>query len=229
MNQVSIGSDNGLSPIPPQAIIWTDAGLLSIRPLETVFSEILTKNTKLFIHENASVNVVREEAAILSRGRWDECDDTYMERKRFSCLIFIDEVNCIDCIMSSSIQPGHRNSEILTFMLKPWRGNAFYITDHLLRGVHPLPMDCPYKWLVMQSFGVFCDVSLNKSLNKQLSCRCCEWEKKFITCFSTGASVATVLSQRPCISNCLWISNYNMFFCDICSHPCPDFNGGLAM
>ena len=63
MNQVSIGSDNGLSPIQRQAIIWTNAGLLSIGHLGTIFSEIL-------IHEHASENVVCEMAAILSRGRW---------------------------------------------------------------------------------------------------------------------------------------------------------------
>ena len=36
-----IGSDNGLSPDRRQAIIWTNAGLLLIRPLGTNFSEIL--------------------------------------------------------------------------------------------------------------------------------------------------------------------------------------------
>ena len=36
-----IGSDNGLSPDRCQAIIWTNARLLSIGPLETNFSEIL--------------------------------------------------------------------------------------------------------------------------------------------------------------------------------------------
>ena len=41
VNVVSIGSDNGLSLIRHQAIIQTNAGLLSIRPLETNFSEIL--------------------------------------------------------------------------------------------------------------------------------------------------------------------------------------------
>ena len=40
MNRVSIGSDNGLSPIRRQAITWTNAGLLSIEPLGTNFSEI---------------------------------------------------------------------------------------------------------------------------------------------------------------------------------------------
>ena len=36
-----IGSDNGLSPWRRQAIIWTNAGILLIRPLGTNFSEIL--------------------------------------------------------------------------------------------------------------------------------------------------------------------------------------------
>ena len=36
-----IGSDNGLSPVRRQAIIWTNAGLLLIGPLGTDFSEIL--------------------------------------------------------------------------------------------------------------------------------------------------------------------------------------------
>ena len=43
VNQVSMGSGNGLSPIGRQAIIWTSAGLLSIGPLVTNFSEILIK------------------------------------------------------------------------------------------------------------------------------------------------------------------------------------------
>ena len=36
---IIIGSDNGLSPDRRQAIIWTNAGLLSIEPLWTYFSE----------------------------------------------------------------------------------------------------------------------------------------------------------------------------------------------
>ena len=62
INQVNIGSDNALSPIRRQAIIWTDAGLLSIGPLRTNF-------TKLFIHENAFENIVCGMAAILSKER----------------------------------------------------------------------------------------------------------------------------------------------------------------
>ena len=43
VNRVSIDSDNGLSPIRRQAIIWTNAELLSIDPLGTNFNEILIK------------------------------------------------------------------------------------------------------------------------------------------------------------------------------------------
>ena len=41
LNWVIIGSDNGLSPVRRQAIIWTKAGILLIWPLGTNFSEIL--------------------------------------------------------------------------------------------------------------------------------------------------------------------------------------------
>ena len=51
-----------------QAIIWTSDGLLSIGTLGTNFREIFNQTTKLFIHENASENIVCEKTAILSRG-----------------------------------------------------------------------------------------------------------------------------------------------------------------
>ena len=40
---VSIGSDNGLSPVRLQAITWTNAGLLLIEPLQAYFIEIWIK------------------------------------------------------------------------------------------------------------------------------------------------------------------------------------------
>ena len=43
MNYVSIGSDNGLSPVRRQAIIWANGGLLSSGPLGIIVSEILIK------------------------------------------------------------------------------------------------------------------------------------------------------------------------------------------
>ena len=69
-NQVSIGSSNGLLPIRRQAIVWTNAGLLSIWPFGTNFSEFFYQYTNLFIHENAYENIVCKMASILSTGRW---------------------------------------------------------------------------------------------------------------------------------------------------------------
>ena len=62
-----IASDNGLSPGRRQAIIWNNAGILSIGPLGTNFSEILVEINTFFIQENAFENVVWKMAAILSR------------------------------------------------------------------------------------------------------------------------------------------------------------------
>ena len=42
-NLTIIGPDNGLSPGRRQAIIWTNAGILLIKPLGTSFSETLIK------------------------------------------------------------------------------------------------------------------------------------------------------------------------------------------
>ena len=38
-----IASDNGLSPVRRQAIIWTNAAILSIKPWGTYFSDMLSK------------------------------------------------------------------------------------------------------------------------------------------------------------------------------------------
>ena len=50
VSRVSIGSDNGLSPIRRQAIIWTNTELLSIVQLGTNFSEILIKKSFTKMH-----------------------------------------------------------------------------------------------------------------------------------------------------------------------------------
>ena len=63
MHQVSIGSDNGLSTIPRQAIIQTNAGFCQLDPLEQ--NSVKFKSN---IHENASENIVCKISAILSRG-----------------------------------------------------------------------------------------------------------------------------------------------------------------
>ena len=57
MNCVSISSDDGLSPVRPQAITRTNADLLSIGPLGTNFGEIGIKMQKLLMIKMASENV----------------------------------------------------------------------------------------------------------------------------------------------------------------------------
>ena len=66
----TIGSCNGLWPGRRQAIIWTNAGILLIGPLEPNFSEIFLKTSYNFIQGNAIENVVCEIAPILSRLQW---------------------------------------------------------------------------------------------------------------------------------------------------------------
>ena len=41
--RAAVGSDNGLSPVRSQAIISINAGMLSIRTLETNYSEICSE------------------------------------------------------------------------------------------------------------------------------------------------------------------------------------------
>ena len=68
VNRTGIGSENGLSPIRRQAIIWTNAVFLS--RLRNKVQWNLNQNSNIFIHENAFENIVCEIAVILSRGRW---------------------------------------------------------------------------------------------------------------------------------------------------------------
>ena len=59
-----IGSDNGLSPDRHQAIIWTNAVILSIRPLGTKLSEIL-----IAIH----IFSFKKMHLKMSSGKWRPC------------------------------------------------------------------------------------------------------------------------------------------------------------
>ena len=69
----------------PSHYLKTNAGLLSIGPSGTNSSEIRIEiqNFLVFIHENASENIVCEMSAILSRGRWVD---------RFTCYMYWDHV-----------------------------------------------------------------------------------------------------------------------------------------
>ena len=62
-----IGSDNGLSPGLRQAIIWTNDGILLIRPLGKKLQWNFNRNPNIFIKKNAFEIVICEMAAIHSR------------------------------------------------------------------------------------------------------------------------------------------------------------------
>ena len=79
MNRVNIGSNNGVSPIRHQAIIWTNAVLFQFDPSEQTSVKSSAKY-KIFIHENPSQNIVYEKAAILSKE--DELSHGYPSRQK---------------------------------------------------------------------------------------------------------------------------------------------------
>ena len=66
----SIDSDNGLSPGRRQVIIWTNAGLLSIGPLETNFREIRIKIQK-FSFIKMHLNVSSAKRRPFCKGGYD--------------------------------------------------------------------------------------------------------------------------------------------------------------
>ena len=77
-NLTIIASDNGLSPGRSQAIIWTNAGILLIRPLRTNFNEILIgSQTFSFVCEMACTlsrpQCVKAEDILIRDNRW--CDE----------------------------------------------------------------------------------------------------------------------------------------------------------
>ena len=64
------GSGNGLSPVRRRAITWTNASLLSIRPLGTYFSEIRIGILKFLLKKMHLKLSSAKMPAILSRERW---------------------------------------------------------------------------------------------------------------------------------------------------------------
>ena len=70
-----IGSDNGLSPGRRQAIIWTNAGILVIRPLGTNFSEILI-GIQTFLGLSGSVIVPHQQDVycVCLLGNWEQVE-----------------------------------------------------------------------------------------------------------------------------------------------------------
>ena len=56
------------------------------------------------------------------------------------------------------------------YMMQPWCGNAFHITD-ISQGIQPVTVISLYKKPVIQGFNDFWHVWLNKMWNKKSNCR----------------------------------------------------------
>ena len=67
VNWVSIVSDNGLSTVRPQAIIWNNAGMLLVQPPKNKLQWNPDHNSHIFIEENACEYTVWKKATILCR------------------------------------------------------------------------------------------------------------------------------------------------------------------
>ena len=70
VNWASIGSANGLLPVQHQAITWTNAGLLSIWPQGTNFSEIAITIKNFSFTKYMCETDFCAMTVILSRSRW---------------------------------------------------------------------------------------------------------------------------------------------------------------
>ena len=89
---IIIGLDNGLSPGRRQALIWTNAGILLIRPLGTNFSEILIRIHTMSFKKMHSKMSVCEMASILSRPQCVKPDDLIMLETPKNSSIFCCEI-----------------------------------------------------------------------------------------------------------------------------------------
>ena len=152
MNRVSIGSDNGLSPVRRQAITWTNAHLLLIGYLRTNFSEIWIKIQKFLV--NAFENVVCEMMHILSRGRWVFCsvlpcgpkewwviyEGVVLESAYSVCCL--KTLQCVGktgawCTNGLSVQNSHlmkMHSSLMSVLIMQLDHNLVHVSEALLMG-----------------------------------------------------------------------------------------------
>ena len=66
----SIGSDNGLSPVQHEAIIWTNAGIFFKWTIGKKLQWNFNHNSNIFIQENAFEKVICQIEPILSLPQW---------------------------------------------------------------------------------------------------------------------------------------------------------------
>ena len=164
-----IGSDNGLSPGRRQAIIWTNVGILLIRPLGTNFSEILigiqtfsfkkmslkmssakwrpfclglnvlNHHRRLFGTDPVGIIVWGLNIALI---RFDHCNDVIMSTmaSQIASLTIVYSI-----VYLSADQRKHQSSALLAFV----RG---------VRGSHRRPVNSSHKEPITRKMFLFDDV-----------------------------------------------------------------------
>ena len=175
-----IGSDNGLLPVQHQAIIWTSAAILLIRPKGTYFSEILSK-IKKFIEENAFENVTCKVAPFCPGG--DELmglwmiTDYFVPTKHTSL-----HASTIQTYLNIRKSPGISGHKV---KFHSWWHHQMEVFSTLLAicaGNSPVTGEFPAQRPVMRSFDVFSLICtwINGWVNNRdagdLRCHCAHYD-----------------------------------------------------
>ena len=114
VKETVIGSDNDLSPLLCQAIIWTKCGLLLIRPLGTSFSEILITKfsfNKVDLKMSAKWHLFSFDLSVLMDDQLLWSIDSVCLPWRFS--IYIKRKKCYCCQI------------LINLMCLPWRFSLY--------------------------------------------------------------------------------------------------------
>ena len=137
----TFGSDNGLSPDRRQAIIWTNAGLLLIRPLGTNFSEISI--------EILTFSFKKTRLKVSSAKRRPFC-------------LGLNELSCVVFGMPRFCETAPRDGFSVEFnTLWPWwrhQMETFSALLALCAGNSPGPVNSPHKgqWRGALMFSLIC-------------------------------------------------------------------------
>ena len=153
--RVIIGSDNGLSPIRRQAIIYTNADLLSIEALETKFNEIRIEIQNLsFMKIHLNMSSAKRRPFCLGLNvltHWRNCH--HFEDDIFKC-IALNDIGCISINISLTIVPmGQIHNIPALVQIMAWRR----------------PGDKPLSESMMLYWHIYVSLCLN-DLRKQGGC-----------------------------------------------------------
>ena len=180
---IIIGSDNGWSPDRRQAIIWTNARLLSVGPVRTYFNENLIKIQQFSLKEmqvkmssakwrpsGLGLNVInmicrdRKGKLIQFVWLWFRCDETFP--------VPVKWFNCINSFTPGTLQWRHNehdgvsNHQPYDCLLNLYSGadqrkHRSSASLAFVRGIHRGPVNSPHKWPVTRKMFPFDDVIMN--------------------------------------------------------------------